>query len=135
MLGMYVVMESYLNMVADYPQAYEGQPGFDFVQHVPTVWDETKVLNAETGGYLTIARRYGDDWYIGTINNSQARTLKIAMDFLPVGNYKAELYKDAADVATQPNDLIKTIKSLNNKDVLDIPIAAGGGQVMRLMRE
>jgi alpha-glucosidase len=135
MLGMYVVMESYLHMVADYPQAYEGQPGFDFVQHVPTVWDETKVLNAETGGYLTIARRYGDDWYIGTINNSQARTLKIAMDFLPVGNYKAELYKDAADVATQPNDLIKTIKSLNNKDVLDIPIAAGGGQVMRLMRE
>ncbi|MGF7078718.1 alpha-glucosidase [Mucilaginibacter sp. UYCu711] len=135
MLGMYVVMESYLHMVADYPQAYEGQPGFDFLQHVPTVWDETKVLNAETGGYLTIARRHGDDWYVGTINNSVGRTLKINLAFLPAGTYNAELYQDAADVATQPNHLTKTVKSVDNNEVLEIPIAAGGGQVMRLVKE
>jgi alpha-glucosidase len=135
MLGMYVVLESYLQMVADYPQAYEGQPGFDFLQHVPTVWDETKVLNAETGGYLTVARRHGDDWYIGTINNSQERTMKIDLSFLPAGAYKTELYQDAADVAKQPNHLTKTVKNLSNKDVLDIPIGAGGGQVMRLVKQ
>jgi alpha-glucosidase len=135
MLGMYVVMESYLHMVADYPQAYEGQPGFDFVKNVPTVWDETKVLNGEPGEFLTIARRHGDDWYVGTINNSQARTLKINMDFLPAGTYKAELYRDAPDVAKTPDHLTKTTQSINNKAVIDIPIAAGGGQAMRLVKE
>ncbi len=93
------------------------------------------MLNAETGGYLTIARRHGDDWYVGTINNSEARTLKINLDFLTAGTYRAELYQDAADVDKQPNHLTKTVKSLGNKDVLEIPIAAGGGQVMRLVKE
>ncbi len=135
MLAMYVVMESYLHMVADYPQAYEGQPGFDFLQNVPTVWDETKVLNAETGGYLTIARRHGQDWYVGTINNSQPRNLKIAFDFLPAGNYKAEIYMDDKDADVQPNHLVKSTRDITNKDVLDIPITTGGGIAIRLLKQ
>jgi alpha-glucosidase len=135
MLAMYVVMESYLHMVADYPEAYEGQPGFDFLQHVPTVWDETKVLNGEPGQFLTIARRHGADWYVGTINNSEARTLKIPMSFLPAGTYSAELYQDANDVTINPNHLNKTIQNISNTDVINIPIAAGGGQAMRLVRQ
>jgi len=135
MLGMYVVMESYLHMVADYPQAYEGQPGFDFVRNVPTVWDETKVLNGEPGEFLTIARRHGNDWYVGTINNSQPRTLNIPLNFLPTGNYKTEVYLDAKDVATNPNHLTKQISITNSSDMLIAPLGAGGGQVMRLVKE
>jgi len=132
---MYVVMESYLHMVADYPEAYEGQPGFDFVRNVPTVWDETKVLNAEPGQYLTIARKHGSDWYVGTINNSQQRRLKISLGFLPPGNYRAELYQDAPDDDKSPNHLTKTIKTVTNKDIIEVPIAVGGGQAMRLMKQ
>lgn len=132
---MYVVMESYLHMVADYPQAYEGQPGFDFVRNVPTVWDETKVLNGEPGEFLTIARRHGNDWYVGTINNSQPRTLNIPLNFLPTGNYKTEVYLDAKDVATNPNHLTKQISITNSSDMLIAPLGAGGGQVMRLVKE
>ncbi len=135
MLAMYVVLESYLNMVADYPQAYEGQPGFDFLQNVPTVWDETKVVNAEVGGYLTVARRKGNDWYVGTINNSTAKTLDIPLSFLSDGNYQAEIYVDAPDNDPNPNHLVKTTKEVTKKEVMTINFQAGGGQVMRLVKK
>src|SRR6266700_3093559 len=52
MLGMYVVLENYLDMVCDYPEAYEGQKGFDFIKAVPTIWDDTKVIDAAVGRYM-----------------------------------------------------------------------------------
>lgn len=135
MLAMYVVLESYLAMVADYPAAYEGQPGFDFLQKVPTVWDETRVPNAEVGKYVTIARRKGEDWYVGSINNTEARTIKVSLDFLPPGNFTAELYIDATDAEKNPNHLTKEIKTVSKTDVITVKLAAGGGQVMRLVKQ
>lgn len=135
MLAMYVVLESYLSMVADYPAAYEGQPGFEFLKEVPTVWDETRVPNAKVGNYVTIARRKGNDWYVGSINNSEPRTLQVPLDFLPSGNYSAELYSDAPDVAKNPNHLTKEERTVNKTDVITIKLAAGGGQVMRLVKQ
>jgi alpha-glucosidase len=135
MLAMYVVMESYLNMVADDPQAYEGQPGFEFIKEVPTVWDETKVPLAEVGKHVTIARRKGSDWYVGTINNTEARTIKVPLDFLPSGKYKAEIYADAPDARENPNRLVKETKEVTRTDVLTLQLAAGGGQVMKLIKQ
>ncbi len=135
MLAMYVVLESYLSMVADYPAAYEGQPGFEFIKEVPTVWDEIKVPNAEVGKYVTIARRKGNDWYAGTINSTEARTIKVPLNFLPPGNYTAELYSDAPDVAQDPNHLTIETKTVTNADVITIQLAAGGGEVMRLVKQ
>lgn len=134
MLAMYVVLESYLAMVADYPQAYEGQPGFDFLQKVPTVWDETRVLNAEVGNYITVARRKGNDWYVGSINNTEARTIPVSLDFLPAGDYTAELYTDAPDVEKNPDHLIKKIQTVRNADGVTVKLAPGGGQVMRIIK-
>jgi alpha-glucosidase len=67
MLGMYVVLENYQGMVCDYPAAYEGQPGFEFVQRVPTVWDETKVLHAQVQQYVAIARKKNNEWWVGQL--------------------------------------------------------------------
>lgn len=72
MLAMYVVLENYQGMVCDYPAAYEGQPGFDFLKLVPTVWDETKVLDAKVGEYIIVARKKDNEWFIGSITNSKA---------------------------------------------------------------
>jgi len=130
MLAMYVVMESYLHMVADYPEAYEGQPGFEFLQKVPTSWDETKVLDAKIGESLTIARRKGKDWYLGTINNSLAKTLKIKLDFLNDGSYIAEIFSDSPDANENPNHLTKKMQELKRGDLLDVNLAPGGGQVI-----
>ncbi|HVW16103.1 MAG TPA: glycoside hydrolase family 97 protein [Mucilaginibacter sp.] len=134
MLGMYVVLENEQGMVCDNPDAYIGQPGFEFLQQVPLTWDETKVLNAKVPEYVTVARRKGNEWYIGTINNNTAHNIKTSLSFLPPGNYKAEIYSDAPDADTDPNHLTKVIKTVNNQSVIDTDLAAGGGQVMRVYK-
>jgi alpha-glucosidase len=134
MLGMYVVLENELPMVADFPDAYAGQPGFEFIRELPNTWDDTKVLNASVSEYITVARRKGNDWYIGTINNNTAHDMKTDLSFLPPGNYTAEVYSDAPDADTDPNHLVKEVQRVNNKSVLDTKLAAGGGQVMRVIK-
>jgi alpha-glucosidase len=134
MLAMYVVLENYLQMVCDYPSAYENQPGFEFIQNIPTTWDETKVLNASVGEYITIARRRKSDWYVGTITNHNERNLTIPLNFLDAGEYQLELFSDAADVSENPDHLEKQVKKINKTDTINIKIASGGGMVMRLSK-
>ena len=134
MLAMYVVLESYLNMVADYPSAYEGEPGFEFIRNVPTTWDQTVVPAAELQEYVVIARRKGNRWFLGALNNSKTRSLDLAFDFLPEGKkYSVSLYTDAKDADTNPNHLIKTEREIQKGDTLNIGMAAGGGAVMELI--
>ncbi len=109
MLAMYVVLENYLQMVCDYPEAYEGQPGFEFIKEIPTVWDETKVVDAKTGEYIAIARRKNDEWYVGIITNHEARQITIPLTFLNQGKYTAEIYTDANDSVANPNHLVTNL--------------------------
>lgn len=132
MLAMYVVLESYLGMVCDTPEAYEGQPGFEFLQAVPTTWDQTVVPAASVNEYVAIARRSGDDWYIGSINNSQARSIEVALDFLAPGSYSATIYKDAEDTHIDSNHLIKEVKTVTSKDKISLPLASDGGAVIQI---
>ena len=74
-LAMYVVYQNHLPMMADYPAAYRGQPGLEFLVEVPTTWDETRVLHAEVGRCLVIARRSGDAWYLGGMTAGEGREL------------------------------------------------------------
>lgn len=134
MLAMYVVLESYLPMVCDYPAAYEGQDGFDFIKAVPATWDETRVPTALPGEWVTIARRKGDDWYLGTINSSTARTLPIPFLFLKPGRYEASIYSDAPDAALQPNHLLHETRIIGPDDTLQVVLAAGGGQAIKIRR-
>ncbi|HEY4207201.1 MAG TPA: glycoside hydrolase family 97 protein [Puia sp.] len=155
MLAMYVVLESYLGMVCDYPAAYEGQPGFEFLQKVPTVWDETRVLDAAVGKYVVIARRKGNDWFIGGITNHEGRQLEIPMTRLEIpmalpdnsiggnsgnsgGNggakYNATIYSDAADTRTNPNHLDRQSRNLTRTDSLSVIMAPGGGWAAHLKR-
>ena len=134
MLGMYVVLESYLGMVCDYPDAYIDQPGFEFIQQVPTSWDETKVIDAKVGGYIVIARRKGNDWFVGCINNTEVRTIEIPFDFLSTGNYNASVFTDAQDVSTEPNHLNKNEYLITSKDKLKVTLAKGGGMGIQLVK-
>ena len=131
-LAMYVVFENPVPMVCDYPSAYKNQPGFEFIQQVPTIWDETKVINAQAGDYITIARKHKNDWYIGTMTDWTARELKIQLDFLSAGNYAAEVYADAADSERNPNNLLKSTYVVSATNVIAAKLASGGGQVIKL---
>ena len=132
MLAMYVILENYLSMVCDYPEAYEGQPGFEFIRSVPTVWDQTKVLDAKVEEYAVIARKHQQDWYIGGITNHQARTMTLSLDFLDDRTYQAEIYTDAYDTGTNPNHLVKTEKLVQKTDSLLIQMQKGGGTSIHL---
>ncbi|MEO8474201.1 MAG: glycoside hydrolase family 97 protein [Chryseolinea sp.] len=130
MLGMFVVLESYLGMVCDYPDAYEGQAGFDFVKQVPTVWDETRVLDAKLHEYIVIARRKGSDWYVGAINNSTPRDLNVSLAFLSNKIYNTTTYVDKGE--GDPNSLEIANKTVSNADNLSIHLNSGGGMAAYL---
>jgi alpha-glucosidase len=122
-------------MVCDYPAAYEGEPGFEFIKNIPTTWDETKVPAAKVGAFITIARKKNDNWYIGAITNHEARTISIPLHFLGEGEYVAEIYTDANDAAINPNHLKKETRKLTAKDELQLSLSGGGGAVVRLMKK
>jgi alpha-glucosidase len=135
MLAMYVVLENYLGMVCDYPEAYEGQPGFDFIREVPTVWDETKVLDAKVGEFIVVARRKGKDWFVGAITNQQPRTLDVRMNFLPPGNYVGTIYRDENDSSVKPNNINITGKRLTPLDNIAAQLGSGGGFAMHIKQK
>lgn len=135
MLAMYVVLESYLASLCDFPAAYEGQPGFSFLQKVPTTWNETKVIDAQVDEFIITARRKDDDWYVGSITNHNARSIKIPLTFLSEGNYTAEIFSDAADTGINPNHLLIENKEVNRNSVIDIKLNSGGGMVIHLNRK
>lgn len=132
-LALYVVFESYLHMVSDYPQAYDDQPGFEFVRQVPTTWDETRVLDGKVGDYLIVARRKGDDWYVGAMNDWTPRTLQTRLDFLPEGEFVADIFSDT-DAAT-PDQLKKTSRPVRRADSIEMRLTAGGGQAIRIRKK
>ena len=134
MLAMYVILESYLAMVCDYPAAYEGQDGWDFLKAVPTSWDETRVPEAVVGQWVTIARRKGDEWFVGTINSSKERQVMLSLRWLPPGRYTAAIYNDAADASVSPDHLVMETRDVGPADTLMVRLAAGGGQVIFLRR-
>lgn len=134
MMAMYVVLENHLTSLCDTPKAYEGQPGFEVLRTVPGTWDEMRVPLAELNKYVTVARRSGADWWVGTLNNGMARTLNLKLDFLGDGQYRAEIYTDAADADKNPNHLNKEVRTVTRKDRVELPLAADGGSVIRFSK-
>jgi alpha-glucosidase len=133
-LAKYVVYESPLAMVSDYPEAYENQPGIEFIEKVPTVWDDTKVLNGEPGKYITVARRNGDSWYVGAMTNWDARDLEIPLNFLGSGEYEAQIFADGPDADKVAPSLSITKKRLKASDKLNLHLAPGGGAAIIVVR-
>lgn len=134
MLAMYVVLENYLTSLCDTPQAYEGQPGFEVLRTVPGTWDEIRVPLAEINKYVTVARRSGSDWWVGTLNNGTARTLQLKLDFLKEGEYQATIYTDAKNVDENANLLNKEVRQVTKKDTIELPLAIDGGSVIHISK-
>ncbi len=132
MLGMYVCFDNPTPMVADYPTAYEGQAGFEFLTGVPTWWDETRVLAGQIGELLVTARRKGTTWYLGAISANGPREVILPLSFLSAGRYSAKIWKDAADADAAPNHLETDTLNLTRADELKLKLALDGGFVAQL---
>jgi alpha-glucosidase len=139
-LALYVVIYSPVVMVADTPENYAKYPGpMKFIRDVPTDWQDTRVLNAEIGDFVTIARkeRGGEGWYVGAVGDEQERKVSLKLDFLTSGKkYTAEIYRDGDDAdyrTDKRHSIIIESKDLTSADGLDMRIAPGGGFAIRIV--
>jgi alpha-glucosidase len=134
-LALYVVLYSPLQMAADLPENYENHPAFEFIKVVPVDWDDTVLLNGKIGDYVTIARRRGDDWFIGSITDENARVLLTELFFLEPGRkYHARIYADTpyTDWDTNPTLIDISESTVDQHATLTIKMAPGGGQAIFL---
>lgn len=137
-LANYVVIYSPVQMAADLPEHYEQHlDAFRFIEDVPTDWEDTRVVNGEPGDFVTIARkeRRGNDWYVGSVTDENARTLSLPLDFLDAGRtYEAQIYRDGdgADWKTNPFAFTVETRRVRRGDVLTLKLAPGGGEAIRL---
>jgi len=131
-LALYAIFESAFQMASDYPEAYQGQPDFEFIKAAPTAWDETHVVNGKPGDYITVARRRGREWFIGSITGWHPNELDIPLEFLGRGDFLAEVYADAADADTNPTHTARETKKVTASTVLHVKLANGGGAAIRV---
>lgn len=116
----------------DKPALSKDEPELEFWDKIPTTWDETQVIQGTPGQYVTTARRKGNDWFVGTLTNNDARNLKISLSFLPRGKmYMATIYSD--DPAVQSATKVGIIKKkVDYKTVVDAKLLPSGGQAIWL---
>ncbi|MBT3375442.1 MAG: alpha-glucosidase [Lentisphaerae bacterium] len=117
----------------DKPSAYQGEPEVEFWRDVPTTWDDTRVLAGAIGEYVSVARRSGDVWYVGTITNEEDRELAIDLSFLqPARAYTAEIYEDG-DLKDDSRTHVRIRREkLTADDTISADLPACGGQGIRL---
>ena len=128
-LGMYVVYESPLQMLADSPSNYYREPEcMEFLSQVPVVWDETRVLKASVGEYIVVARRSGDTWFIGGMAGEKGQKFEIDLDFIK-GNKTLTCWEDGVNVDLNANDFARRSRKVKQGDKLTINIYDGGGYV------
>ena len=135
-LAMYVVFEAPFNMLCDSPSNYEQEPECtQFIASIPTVWDQTKALDGKVGEYAVIARRSGDDWYVGGLNNWNQRQVEIDLSFLPEGQYELVNMVDGyrANVIARDFRIVK--QSVDSSKKVKVTMAQGGGFAMKLIKK
>lgn len=126
-LGMYVVYESPLQMLADTPTAYEKEPEcMQFLSQVPVVWDETKVISAAVGEHIIVARRNGDTWYLGGMAGEKGGSFEIPLDFIK-GNKTMTSWEDGVNVDLNAEDFAVRTKKVKAGDKISISMYDGGG--------
>ncbi len=126
-LAKFVVYESPLTVVCDHPDHILNQPGADFLKIVPTVWDDIRFLGGYPGDYVALAKRSGDTWFIGVMNNQVGKQVMIPTGFLPEGEYDLESWSDTKKSDTLPADVLKKFSKIKAGEPLKITLAKNGG--------
>ncbi len=129
-LAEYVVFSSPLNMLCDNPSNYLAEPECtQFIASVPEVWDETIALDGKVSEFIAVARRSGDDWYVGVLGGWDARDVELDLSFLPAGNYNVTIWRDGVNAAKVARDYKRVDESLGTGRHLTAHLAPGGGYV------
>jgi alpha-glucosidase len=132
-VALYVIYESPLQMLSDSPSNYmREQETTDFIVKIPVVWDDIKVLDAKIGDWLLLARRSGEEWFIGAITDWKSRDMNLDLSFLPEGSYRMEIFQDGINADRHAADYKHMIITVKSGDKMKIHLAPGGGYAARL---
>lgn len=132
-LALYIIFESPLNMLCDTPSNYMREAeSTDFIADIPTVWDETIVLDGKMGEYIVTARRSGKTWYVGGITDWTARDIEVDCSFLDDKIHEAILFKDGINAHRVGTDYKREPLRVGNDSKLKIHLAPGGGFTLKV---
>ena len=134
-LAEFMTFDAPFSMLCDSPSNYmQEEECTKFIAGIPTVWDETKALDGKVGEYIVMARRSGEDWYVGALTNWDARDLAIDLSFLPAGNYTIEYYKDGINADRAARDYKKVVEDFTPGKI-NIHMAPGGGWAAKITKK
>ena len=135
-LAEYVIFFSPVTMWSDHVAAYNAEAECaGFISKIPTVYDETVPLENSIGNYVSVARRKGDEWYVGAITNWTPRSLSLDLGFLGDGNWEAEVMADGSDASTNAQSYTRSTISVPADRKVTVKLAAGGGYAMRIYKK
>ena len=134
-MALFILFDQYLAVLSDSPEAYRKSADImAFLSAVPVSFDDTKVLAARLGEYAALAKRKGDNWYVGALTNWTDRDLIIDLSFLGKGEYRAELFKDGEDANSNAESYRSETKNVNQHTKLQLHLASGGGAVIKISK-
>ncbi|MEX2604068.1 MAG: glycoside hydrolase family 97 protein [Gracilimonas sp.] len=130
----FILYESPLQMMADTPTNYEDEEETArFMASIPTTWDKTIPLAGQVGEFLVVARKKGNNWYIGAMSNENSREVTISLDFLDNKEYSGELIKDGINAGKHAEDYVRESRTFTKDDSITINMATSGGYSLKLI--
>jgi alpha-glucosidase len=133
-IALYIIYESPLQMLSDSPSNYMKEPeSTGFIVKIPVVWDDIKVLDAKVGDYLLLARRSGNEWFVGALTDWKSRDMNLDLSFLPAGEYKMDIFQDGINADRYAADYKHMVITVRAGEKIKIHLAPGGGYAARLI--
>ena len=127
-VAMYVVFEAPIQMLCESPTIYyKEQETVDFITQIPTIWDETVVLEGAVSDYIIVARRKGDNWYLGAMTDWTARDFELDFSFLGEGEFEMKSLRDGINAHRNAQDYKIETNSVNQNAKISIHLSGGGG--------
>lgn len=134
--AIYIAVDSPLTMLCDTPSRYEKEKDVtDFISTLPRTYEQTVCLDGKMGGYVVIARRAGDNWYVGGLADWDGKDVDISLDFLGEGKYNLHLLRDGANADKNAQDYVLEHKTVRKGESISIRMASGGGFAMKLIKK
>ncbi len=134
-MAKYVIFESPMQMLCDNPTNYLKEPEcLSFLAKVPVTWDETKCINASISHFVTVARKHGNDWYLGSMTDFTSRNFDVPLSFLDEGQYSVTIFKDGINADRRAEDYASETLTVTNKSILNLKLASGGGFVCKITK-
>jgi alpha-glucosidase len=133
-MALFVILNSPMTMLPDSPSDYyREQECTDFLAKIPVEWDETRLLKGKMGKYTILARKAGNEWFVGGITDWDARTFTLDTEFLDSGNYKVDIISDGINADTRAEDYLRSTVHMQKGDPMEIDMLSGGGWVARFI--